>query len=103
MRFKSLPVSVLAATLLVGGPGLALAQNTTPPATPPATTTPGPAAPAVTPGPVTNNTGGGGGGLWGLIGLVGLLGLGGWRSRSSALPPTTGVGTGVGTGTTNRL
>lgn len=102
MRFKSLPVSALAATLLVGAPGLALAQNTTTPANPPATTTPGPAAPAVTPGPVNTNNGGGGG-LWGLIGLVGLLGLGGWRSRSSALPPTTGVGTGVGTGTTNRL
>lgn len=104
MRFKYLPVSVLAAALLAGSPGLAFAQNTNPPANPPAATTTGPVAPAVNPAPAAHDNGGGGG-LWGLIGLIGLLGLGGWRSRNRALPPTTGVGTGVGpgVGTTNRL
>ena len=105
MRFNHVRASVLAAMLLAGSPGLALAQNagstgTTGTATTPAVTTPAVTTPAVTTpangNVATGETGGGwGGGWWGLIGLIGLFGLAGGRSRVSSVPPATGIGTGT--------
>ncbi len=100
MRFNHARASVLAAMLLAGSQGLALAQNagstgTTGTATTPAVTTPAVTTPA-NGNVATGETGGGwGGGWWGLIGLIGLFGLAGGRSRVSSVPPTTGIGTGT--------
>ncbi len=100
MQFNHMRAGVLAAMLLAGSPGLALAQNagntgTTGTATTPAVTTPAVTTPA-NGNVATGETGGGwGGGWWGLIGLIGLFGLAGGRSRVSNVPPATGIGPGT--------